>query len=196
MKTGLGLYRKFRNLIAYFNLFRFSLRKYLIGFDYANQFIQRVDKYSLQIILKKNGATIGENCDIESGLTFHNCKDYSNLHIGNSCHIGKNCFFDLRGSIIIYNNSTISMGVTILTHSDFGYSSLMKIYPQSIENVVIGNDVFIGANSTILAGVTIGDFNLIAASSLVNKSSKPNSVLAGVPATIKGSITTLPTNNN
>ena len=48
--------------------------------------------------------------------------------------------------------------------------------------------MYIGANSTILAGVTIGDFNVIDASPLVKKLSKPNSLLTGVPVTVKATI--------
>lgn len=78
MKTGLGLYHKYRMLHAYINLVRFGLKKNLLGFDVANLFLQRVDKYSLLLIIRKYGAKIGESCKIETGLIFHNCKDYSN----------------------------------------------------------------------------------------------------------------------
>ena len=89
IKTGLGLNRKYKGLIAYINLFRFWMRRCFLGFEYANVFLKRIDKKSVQLILKKNGAQIGSDCDIESGLTFHNCKNYSNLIVGNNCHIGK-----------------------------------------------------------------------------------------------------------
>jgi len=101
MKTGFGTQKKLRLLNVYFNLFSFKVRRNLLGFDVANQFMQRVDKSSIQLILKRYGATIGKNCDIETGLIFHNCKDYSNLIIGNNCHIGKNCFFDLQDKVTI-----------------------------------------------------------------------------------------------
>ena len=95
---------KYGLTLAYINLLKFYLLKYIINFETANLYIQRVDKQSLQLILKKNGAKIGSNCDIETGQIFHNCKNFSNLKIGNNCHIGKNCFIDLRGEIIIENN--------------------------------------------------------------------------------------------
>jgi len=62
LKTGLGLYNKLRTIISYINLFRFWWRKIFLGFEFANLYIQRVDKISLQLILRKNGAII----DIET----------------------------------------------------------------------------------------------------------------------------------
>lgn len=182
MKTGLGLYRKYRMFYAYLNLLRFSIRKYLIGFDVANIFIQRVDKFSLQLILKKNGATIGENCDIETGQTFHNCKDYSNLIIGENCHIGKNCFFDLRNEIKIGSNVVISMQSTFITHLDMNKSKLRELFPVTSTGIIIGNNTYIGAKSTILMNANLGNYSFIAAGAMVTKNIESNTMVGGVPA--------------
>ncbi|MFZ5570353.1 MAG: acyltransferase [Thermodesulfobacteriota bacterium] len=50
--------------------------------------------------------------------------------------------------------------------------------------VVIGNDVWLGINVTVLKGVTIGDNTLVGAGSIVNRSLPPNVVAAGNPAKI------------
>jgi acetyltransferase-like isoleucine patch superfamily enzyme len=184
MKTGLGLYRKYRTIYAYINLFRFWLRNKLLGLDVANQFIQSVDKISILLILRKNGATIGRNCDIETGLTLHNCKDYAHLIIGNNCHIGKNCFFDLRDKIESGNQVTISMGVSLLTHQDMGMSSLVKHYKKKHNPLKIEDNVYIGAKATILDGVTIHKNSIIAAGAVVLKDVKNNTLVGGVPAKI------------
>ena len=52
--------------------------------------------------------------------------------------------------------------------------------------VVIGNDVWVGANATILSGVTIGDGVVIAAGTVVTKDIPPYAIVAGVPANIIG----------
>ena len=54
--------------------------------------------------------------------------------------------------------------------------------------IVIGKNVWIGANVTILGGVTIGDNSIIAAGAVVNKDIPPDSVAAGVPARVIKSI--------
>lgn len=182
MKTGFKLKRKFRLLIAYFNLFRFNIRKNILGFEFANLFLQRVDKISSQLILKKNGATIGENCDIESGQIFHNCKNFSNLFIGNNCHIGKNCFFDLKDKIIIRNNVVISMQCTFITHIDLSRSKLSIKYQKDHNPIIINNDCYIGVKTIILIGVELEKKVFVAANTLVVKSVKSNSLVAGSPA--------------
>jgi len=184
MKTGLGLYRRYRMLYAYTNLFRFWLRNKLLGFDVANLFLQRVDKTSIKLILIKNGASIGNNCDVETGLIFHNCKGYSNLIIGNNSHIGKNCFFDLRDQVEIEKNVVISMQCTFITHIDINRSGLSKYYPATTGKISIEHDSYIGANCTILMNTRISNHSFIAAGSLVTKDVESHSMVGGIPATL------------
>lgn len=188
MKTGLGLKIKYRVLIAYLNLIRFTLRKVLIGFDYANMFLQRVDKLSLSVILINNGAKIGKNCDIETGQVFHNCISYSNLSIGNNCHIGKNCFFDLREKIIIEDNVVISMQCAFITHIDMIKSNLSKYYPSKAIEIKIYENSYLGARTTILFGVTIERNCVIASNSMINKNTNPYTIVAGIPGKLIDSI--------
>lgn len=164
------------------NLFIFFLRRKVLGFDNANSMLKRVDKNSITEILIRNGAEIGDNCDVESGLIFHNCNDYKNLKVGNNCHIGKNCFFDLKGQITIENNVVISMKSTFITHLDLSKSELSKFYPEKIKNILIKKNTYIGTNSTILMGVTLNEGSFIAAGSLVLKDVAKYTVVAGVPA--------------
>ena len=181
MKTGLGLYRKCRICYAYLNLLRFWVRKKLLGFDIANQFLNRVDKVSLLLILKNHGATIGPDCVIETGLTFHNCKDYSNLMIGANCHIGKNCFFDLRDKIEVKDNVVISMECAFITHIDMSKSDLRKLFPADSQPILVNNNCYIGTKSTVLMGIELGKCSFIAASSLVNKNVEPATMVGSVP---------------
>lgn len=178
----LGLRKKLRLLYLGFRSVKFRIVKFLFGFEFANQMIQTLDKQSLLHILRCNGATIGKNCDIETGLTFHNCVDYSNLKIGNNCHIGKNCFFDLKEKIIIKNNVTISMNCTLLTHQDLGKSVLELKYPKEKATISIGNHAYIGACSTILKGCSIGEKSIVAAGSIVNNNVEKSVIVGGLPA--------------
>lgn len=182
MKTGLGILKKIRRFYANYNLFRFWWRKTLLGFDVANQFLQRVDKASMELILKNNGAVIGVNCDIETGLIFHNCMNYSNFHVGDGCHIGKDCFFDLKDKISIGNRVTISMRCTFITHIDVGTLLLKEKYKSSRKPIIISDNVYIGAGSLVNMGVLIHEKAIVGACSFVNKNIQEGTVVFGIPA--------------
>ena len=80
-------------------------------------------------------------------------------------------------------NVSITEGVTILTHG-YDWSVFKGMYGDvlgSAGRVKIGDNVFIGMNSTILKGVTIGDNVVIGANSLINKDVPSNSVVVGNP---------------
>lgn len=106
---------------------------------------------------------------------------------------GGTIFFDPTRTLVdetrpclinIGENVQITRGVTILTHG-YDWAVLKGSYGDVIGSsgeVVIGNNVFIGVNATILKGVHIGSNCIIGANSLVNKSFSDNSVIAGNPA--------------
>lgn len=78
----------------------------------------------------------------------------------------------------------ITRNVTILTHS-FDWCVLKGVYGDVLgasRATKIGDNVFIGMNSTILAGVKVGNNVIIGANSLVNKDIPDNCVVAGNPA--------------
>ena len=85
--------------------------------------------------------------------------------------------------IEIGNNVSITEGVTILTHG-YDWSVFKGTYGDvlgSAGRVKIGDNVFIGMNSTILKGVTIGNNVVIGANSLINKDVPDNCVVVGNP---------------
>jgi len=103
--------------------------------------------------------------------------------VGHSFSRQQGCFLDPTHCYLIEigNNVTFSLRVTILTHDastkhQFGYTKIGK--------VKIHDNVFIGANSTILPGVTIGENTIVGAGSVVTRSLPPNTVCAGVPAKV------------
>lgn len=161
----------------------FHIRKLLLGFENANNFLTYIDKRAVIPILKANGAHIGDSCDLESGIIFVNCQNkFTNISLGNQCHIGKNCSLDLKHKIVIKDRVTISMGSGIVTHLDTGKSELAKIYHPVQKEVVISDNCYIGAGVTILMGVALGQNCLVAAGSVVTKSFPVNSLIGGVPA--------------
>lgn len=92
--------------------------------------------------------------------------------------------------ISIGDDVKITRGVTLLTHG-YDWSVLAGMYDivlGSAGGITIGNNVFIGMNTTILKGVTVGNNVVIGANSLVNKDIPDNCVAAGNPCRVIMSI--------
>ena len=85
--------------------------------------------------------------------------------------------------VTIGDDVTITPGVIFHNH-DGGLGILRKKYPEIdiIKPIKIGNNVFIGSNTTFMPGVTVGNNVIIGASSLVTKDIPDNVVYGGVPA--------------
>jgi acetyltransferase-like isoleucine patch superfamily enzyme len=138
-------------------------------------------------ILKWYGAEIGENVQIMLPIIFHNFEDraqkpFQRLQIGANSFLGRDCFLDLMGNIIIHDNVTIAMGVTLITHMNVGNSSVREHFPNLINDLIIQQGAYIGARATIIAPAEIGSGALVGAGSLVIKNVIPQCVYAGVPA--------------
>lgn len=107
-------------------------------------------------------------------------------HIG--VKIGQNCLIETRNwssepyLIRIGNNCQITQNVYFHTHG--GAHTARKKYPtfDVFGKIVINDWVYIGANSQIMPGVTIGEGALVAAGSIVTKSVAPHTVVGGNPA--------------
>lgn len=112
---------------------------------------------------------------------------YLGVKIGkNSRFTGKKISFGSEPYLIsIGDNVTITQGVKFQTH-DGGVALFRNEYPglNVFGQIRIGNNVFIGEDSMIMYGVTVGDNVVIGARSVVTKDVPSNSVVAGVPARI------------
>lgn len=172
-------------LIISYVILKSILLRYLFGINKLSSYVVLLDKDCTKAVLKLFGAKIGANCDIGSNILIHGARsDFRNLRIGNGCHIGKETVFDLRAPIVIEDFVTISLRTTIITHISVGKSYLSKRYPRKALPVRIKNNVYIGVNSTVLKGVTIGEGSLVGAASLVLQDVPEHTVVAGVPAKV------------
>lgn len=117
-------------------------------------------------IISENGGviSIGKNF-----FANYNCIISSN---GGSITIGDDCLFGPDVNIIDSNHRPLKGKKT-------------RSEPSVSKSILIGNNVWVGAKSVILAGVSIGDNCVIAAGSVVTKSVDPNTLVAGVPAVAK-----------
>ncbi|MCL6612493.1 MAG: acyltransferase [Peptococcaceae bacterium] len=101
------------------------------------------------------------------------------MKVGRDVSVGLAAMMDVffPELINIGDNSVIGYNATILCHE-----FLVREYRTG--EVVIGRDVMIGANSTILPGVSIGDGAVVGAGALVNRDVPPGVMVAGVPARV------------
>ena len=107
--------------------------------------------------------------------------DYGrNIHLGENVFINACCHFQDHGGIYIGDGCQIGHNVVFATLNHFTNPELRQYtYPASI---TLGRNVWVGSNSTILQGVTIGDNAIIAAGAVVNKDVAENTIVGGVPA--------------
>lgn len=107
----------------------------------------------------------------------------------------KDCWSSEPYLITIGNNCAITNGVRIFTHG--GARVARMKYPDFdvFGKVTIGDWVYIGTNSLIMPGVTIGDGALIAAGSVVTKSIPSGVVVGGNPAKIISTVDNYIKNN-
>jgi len=114
------------------------------------------------------------------------------LKMGERVSIQDWCFVSAVGGLTIGSNVAIGHRCSILT-TEHGFENphiLIIDHPIHEHPVIIGDDVWIGANATILSGVTIGPRTIVAAGAVVNKSfPKGHVIVGGVPARV---IKTLP----
>jgi acetyltransferase-like isoleucine patch superfamily enzyme len=99
------------------------------------------------------------------------------------------CIWAEKNSKIIFGDNVL-VGPSVKMFSGNHGTKLNgnpMVYQERVEaDIIIGNDVWIGANSVITSGVTIADGAVVAAGSVVTKNVPANTIVGGVPAkTIK-----------
>ena len=103
-----------------------------------------------------------------------------NLVLGERVFINSGCRFQDQGGIRIGDDALIGHNVVLASlNHDLDPERRATTIPQPI---VIGDRAWIGANATVLAGVTIGDNSVVAAGAVVTKDVAPNTIVGGVPA--------------
>jgi UDP-2-acetamido-3-amino-2,3-dideoxy-glucuronate N-acetyltransferase len=123
------------------------------------------------------GVIIGKNCVIGEGV-----------HIGPNVKIGDGC--KIQNHSLIYEGveleDNVFIGPNVITTNDF-YPNVNGDWKENgrFKSTLLKNGCSIGANTTIICGVTIGENSLIGAGSVVTKNIPNNSLAYGNPAKIK-----------
>ncbi|MFW3327159.1 acyltransferase [Aliarcobacter butzleri] len=134
--------------------------------------------------------TIGENTKI-----WHFSHILSGSDIGNNCSFGQNCVVgpkvNIGNGVKVQNNISIYEGVEVEDDVFLGPSMVFTnvtnprafiVRREEFKKTVLKKGCSVGANATIVCGVTIGEYALIGSGTVVNKDVKPFALMVGVPA--------------
>lgn len=126
---------------------------------------------------QKSELHIGKRFNMRSGSKIRIRKN-AKLLMGNNVSISHNCIIACHERIEIGNDAQIAPGVLIYDHDhDFRAEGGVKSGKYITAPVKIGNNVWIGANTIILRGTTIGDNCVIAAGSVIKGDIPTNSIV-------------------
>lgn len=139
---------------------------------------------------RKSFAKCGSNFRCGGGQIINSAKM---IEIGDNVSIGPNAvLYSIYKKIIFGNNVLLGPGVTMVS----GDHSIRKVgipiidnhekLPEDDADIIIEDEVWIGANVTVLKGVVIGRGSVVAAGAVLTKSFPPYSIIGGVPAKIIG----------
>lgn len=139
--------------------------------------IQTFDK--LRLVIERGGNVEIGSFNQNREKLYIGVGNYGNLKIGSHCFFNINSSITCMGDIEIGNNCKFGNNLVIVDH-DHNYRARGQYTsdnPEFISSPIkIGNNVWVGANVTILRGTTIGDNCVIAAGSIVRGSVSKNTV--------------------
>lgn len=142
----------------------------------------------LKNIIKNPNIIVGDYTYYDDFEDVHNFEKNVKYHfdfIGDKLIIGKFCMIASGVTFIMNGGNHLTEAITTYPFAIFGgdWQNAMegKSYPTK-GDTVIGNDVWIGHDATIMPGVTIGDGAIIAAKSVVTKDVEPYTIVGGNPA--------------
>jgi len=113
---------------------------------------------------------------------------FGKVKVGTNTWIGPFTIIDGSGELKIGDHCTISAAVHIYTHDNIGKTLTAGKQPIEHNPVFIGNCTYVGPQTVITKGVTIGDYCIIGAGSFVNTSLASFSVAYGTPAKVIGTV--------
>ncbi|MDH5916170.1 sugar O-acetyltransferase [Vibrio splendidus] len=134
-----------------------------------------------QQIMKQLFAEVGEGCYIEPPL---HANWGRHTHLGNNVYVNFNLTLVDDTDVFIGDNVMIAPSVTIATGTHPISPELRLKAAQFNVPVRIGNNVWLGAHTVVLPGVTIGENSVIGAGSIVTKDIPANVVAVGNPCRV------------
>lgn len=125
---------------------------------------------------------LGRRSVVESYCCVNNA--VGDVVIGDYTRIGIHC--TVIGPVCIGSHVNLAQGITVTALNHIFKDSSRRIDEQGVSTkpVVIGDDVWIGANAVILPGVTIGSHCVVAAGAVVTKDVPNHTLVGGIPAKV------------
>ncbi len=176
LRIGKGLFSRWRNL--YYK----ALGVNIPGYAWLGR---------IEIARNFSDIRLEAGCSLDDGVVLLSSDSHEKsfslpkIHIKESTYINRNTFIDACLSITIGRQCAIGPNCYITDH-DHGTQSELPPLEQALiaKPTDICNRVWIGANATILKGVTIGEGAVVGAGSVVTKSIPAGAIAVGVPAKI------------
>ncbi len=180
-----------------------SLMKTLFNFFGLKFFAKKLNYMAHPTAHVEAGAQIGDGCKI-----WHNAHVRRGSQLGIGCVVGKSVFIDAEVKIgnhvkiqnfaTLYHGLTVEDGVYIGPSVTFTNDKIPRAInkdgtPKSVTdwtclNTILKKGVSIGANATVLPGITIGEWAMVGAGTVVTKDIPAYSVVVGNPGKVVGRV--------
>lgn len=161
---------------------------FVVTYEFIMQLIFSLPRYRIcvslkALLLKAMGAKVGKNITIYPSVWITPGR---NLQIGNNVDIALGVIITTTGGVFIGDRTLIGYRTQILSSNHSIPKIGKSIFDAGHDHkpIYIAEDVWIGANCVITAGVTIGKGAIVAAGAVVTKNVPENSIVGGIPAKV------------
>ncbi|QDK37508.1 acyltransferase [Bdellovibrio sp. NC01] len=149
-----------------------------------------MDYFKHETAIVDEGAQIGNDCRIWHWVHISpkakigaKCSFGQNVFVGNNVVIGNNC--KIQNNVSVYDN--VFMEDDVFCGPSMVFTNVINpraavVRKDEYLNTFVKKGSTIGANATIVCGVTLGEYCFIAAGAVITKDVKPYALMAGVPA--------------
>lgn len=136
-------------------------------------------------LLRLAGVSVGPGCFLWGAFRMNATKNVrQNLRIGNHCFFNAHVWLDLNAPVTFGDNVSVGHHVLIVTASHQIGPPEYRAGQLTPLPIIVGSGAWIGANVTLLPGVTIGEGAVIAAGAVVTHDIPAHVLAGGVPAKV------------